>query len=403
MAAPRLDLQGEFFRLKPAGKDTFAPDDFADFSKFLNGDAITQSFVFCISVRNVDDTITEKLEKIRQAFNKARIQIILADNGSDDSTVERCEVFFERAGLPFLLYQFEFESSLDKRMSRIFSLAASYRQNQEVIFSEFHEPTPKFKTSSFSVIATREIRVEAAALIRSLRTFHSEPIFVMCDNVTKEFLKKQEDKDVEFNLGANPKPLEALDKRFRDFVAIKNDFHRVDCIAAKMDALEWALKEAGNTFFLDADIVAVSNLNDGFENELMLSPHYHGGGDMVAAGKFGIFNAGYLWTNNAAVPEAWREIYLKRSKFFEQEGMALFAEQFDVGSFSEFHNVGFWREPFFPKGGVRSWHVHITDCLDDKANAGLRGKYVEHRARVRQELQLQGRADLLAHIKGMKN
>ena len=198
---------------------------------------------------------------------------------------------------------------------------------------------------------------------------------------------------------ASKTQLSKLLAQYRDKVVAPNDFHRVDCIAAKMDAWEWAISEAGDSMFLDADIVAVANLNEGLSHELVLSPHWHGTNDAEAVRKFGLFNAGYLWSNTTAAPEFWREIYCGRSEFYEQEGMALFAERFDLGLFPPTHNVGFWREPDFNITGIKSYHVHMTDALDSKANDGLRNKYIEHRGRVLEELEKLGRFDLLAYLK----
>ena len=78
--------------------------------------------------------------------------------------------------------------------------------------------------------------------------------------------------------------------------------------------------------------------------------------------------------------------------------MAQFVGRFSTELFPPSHNIGFWREPDFPEAGFKSFHAHMTDALDGKANDGLRLKYVEHRARVRATLDELGRFDLLAHL-----
>lgn len=257
------------------------------------------------------------------------------------------------------------------------------------------------RIKSFSVVATEEVADEACILIASLRTFNPEPIFVYCDEASEKKIRKYNFQAIQYNTGADEKSLAAHSERLSGKVAAKNSFHRIDCIAAKMDAWQWAIDEAGASLFLDADIVAVSNLNGGIKGEVMLSPHYHGVPKLETARDFGVFNAGYIWSDQSDAPKIWKDIYENKSNFFEQEGMYLFAQHFDVNFFSRDHNVGFWRDPDFNLN-VRSWHSHMTDALDEKANNGLRVKYQEHRQRVFDWLGEQGRDDLIDFIQCMK-
>jgi hypothetical protein len=79
--------------------------------------------------------------------------------------------------------------------------------------------------------------------------------------------------------------------------------------------------------------------------ELMISPHFHVEDKVNQNKTYGAFNAGYLWTRSLDFPQAWRDVYLTRSKFYEQEGMRHFFEQFDTKTFGKDHNLGFWRYP----------------------------------------------------------
>ena len=41
--------------------------------------------------------------------------------------------------------------------------------------------------------------------------------------------------------------------------------------------------------------------------DVMLSPHYHGGPKHAEAARdFGIFTAGYIWSDNPEAPKVWR-------------------------------------------------------------------------------------------------
>jgi hypothetical protein len=114
-----------------------------------------------------------------------------------------------------------------------------------------------------------------------------------------------------------------------------------------MDCIEWAVWEAGDTFFCDADIVFLKPVDEEIDRsmELMISPHFHVEDKVNQNKTYGAFNAGYLWTRSLDFPQAWRDVYLTRSKFYEQEGMRHFFEQFDTKTFGKDHNLGFWRYP----------------------------------------------------------
>ena len=96
-----------------------------------------------------------------------------------------------------------------------------------------------------------------------------------------------------------------------------------------MDCIEWALWEAKDTFFVDADIVFLKPVDDEIDHsmDLMLSPHFHVEDKVNQNQTYGSFNAGYLWTKSMDFPQAWRDVYTTRSKFYEQEGMVHFFEQ----------------------------------------------------------------------------
>tara|TARA_R110002110_G_scaffold2739_9_gene13105 strand:+ start:2562 stop:3779 length:1218 start_codon:yes stop_codon:yes gene_type:complete len=401
MPAPRLNVNGDHVGLRESGKATFTIENPSDFERLIGSAAVGRfGIVIALTTFNVEARILGDLDRLRGQLAGVRASIIFADNGSTDSTRERVRSWAESGSIDHIFVDFEREPNEQAALGRAVQLARIFStQNAMTVALAIQTPETFRTISSFAIVATEEVADEAAILIAALRTFHAEPVFLTCDKATKASLERHDFRDVQFRLDAEPAKLAKAEKKIRAKVAVKNDFHRVDCIFAKMDAWRWAIDEAGDSLFLDADILPVANLNEGFASELVLSPHHHGGGGLEAVRKFGIFNAGYCWTSNAAAPDFWREVYLGRSDFFEQEGMNLFVEKFDVSTFPRSHNVGFWREPVFETDGLKSWHVHLTDALDAKANSGLRSKYIEHRARVFGHLERIGRRDLLEFIK----
>jgi hypothetical protein len=235
--------------------------------------------------------------------------------------------------------------------------------------------------NSFSVVATQEVWREAAILIFTLRSFHEQPIYILCDSETSERLSGFNFSEVHFDIDADPLILKNTSYN-KD--TVKNDYHRPDCIAKKMDCLERATLLFGNTLFLDADIVVVDSLED-ITHPVMVSPHYHVNDPLENKKTYGAYNAGYLFNSEPDLPQVWRSIYNGRSKFFEQEGMVYFHEKFDVGKFKSPHNVGFWRHPVVPGVGmvtgeeelpyIKSFHAHLTEDLFERADPGLKRVY----------------------------
>ena len=88
-----------------------------------------------------------------------------------------------------------------------------------------------------------------------------------------------------------------------------------------MDCIEWALWEAGDTFFVDADIVFLKPVDEEIDHsmDLMLSPHFHVEDKVNQNRTYGSFNVGYLWTKSMDFPQAWREIYTTRLHFMSRK------------------------------------------------------------------------------------
>ena len=215
---------------------------------------------------------------------------------------------------------------------------------------------------SFSVCANDRAKREVALLIKSIRQFYDCPVFVSCDISTKTFLESLRFKNIEYRVNLEPENLERKDRLVRHVVD-QNDFHSKSIILSKMDSIEWALKEFGETTLVDADIVLIKPIHEDIDQsmDLMISPHFHVEDKVRQNRTYGAFNAGYLWTKSNDFPQAWRDVYLTRSKFYEQEGLIHMFEQFDTRTFSKNHNVGFWR---FPKAWNRG-NLNLQDSVEN--------------------------------------
>lgn len=94
--------------------------------------------------------------------------------------------------------------------------------------------------------------------------------------------------------------------------------------------------------FCDADITFFAQLPNYSENvaDLVVTPHYIKPADEK---KFGIYNAGYVWTRNASMPQLWREA-AKKSRYYDQAALEqVVAKNEKVTETGVETNYGWWR------------------------------------------------------------
>jgi hypothetical protein len=241
--------------------------------------------------------------------------------------------------------------------------------------------------NSFSVVATKECKEELAVLCFSIRRLYDLPIYVLCDSETKKYIEGFSFNNIIYNLSADPEGLAVATEKVKG-VNIDNNFHSAAKIYLKMDCLEQAVIETGNTLFLDADIILAKPVHSDLSThfDVMLSPHYHPTNTLEQNKRYGAFNAGYLWANSQYVAPIWRDLYMSRSSFYEQQGMIWFFEYMDVGILDKSHNFGFCRfakdyinDQIFLKGSgyqdAKSYHLHTVPKTYIKADSGLKAGY----------------------------
>jgi len=245
---------------------------------------------------------------------------------------------------------------------------------------------------SFATVCTNECWEELAIHIFSLRKFHSQPIYVICDTETKIAMSQYDFPDVIYSTSADDLSFENAPKQM-------GTFHNVGIINKKMDALSEAILLFGNSLFLDCDIVAVSPLYSEIKHSIMLSPHYYPQNVEENCKNFGYYNAGYVFSDTSDLPNKWREIFLQRSSFYEQEGMVRLHEDFEIAKFSEKHNVGAWRN-LANLGKVKSFHAHLTDKMFAKADDRLSDSMYSMREFVMRYLR-RNHLDIFDFVRGV--
>ena len=381
MGQPRILHANEFFSLRKIGNNVFRILRVNELAQAL-GAPVMQARALKVQVvlvtHNAAAQIDQTLRDLHAQFAGHNWALLAVDNGSDDSTAETLQNASQ------CIFAALKKTTGEDARQRALTLARAVSDPEAmVLLMELGQPVEMSRTiESFCTVATRELWPEAVILIKSLRRFNREPVFVVCDEDTAKEIKAHKIRDVHIDTGAGGHGLEMARQQTAEFYAGKkrNNFHRPDAILKKMDAMEWAIEETGGTFFLDADIVPVQPIETNLMEPVCLSPHYHP--KPVNGMQFGFFNAGYVLANDPAFPQCWRDLYFNRSAFYEQEGMTYLVEQFPVGVFDRAHNVGFWRRGFEGLDPIASFHVHLTFDLETIADKGLRKVYQNHRNEV---------------------
>jgi hypothetical protein len=107
-----------------------------------------------------------------------------------------------------------------------------------------------------------------------------------------------------------------------------------------MSLLEWAHETCERVLFCDADICFMGPLPEIPNNfELGLSRHEIRTNDEK---RFGVFNAGFVFSGNKTIPSFWRNA-TNSSRFFEQAALEDLEKHFKTYYFPIQNNYGWWR------------------------------------------------------------
>lgn len=114
-----------------------------------------------------------------------------------------------------------------------------------------------------------------------------------------------------------------------------------DFLMEKATIMELALKHHNDTLLFDADVVLLEPvyIRAGSDFQLGVSPHLM---KATESEKYGIYNAGMLWSNQASIGQAWRET-TATSHYFEQAAIEDLVKEYRYFEFGPEHNLGYWR------------------------------------------------------------
>lgn len=359
---------------------TLVPKNSKIFESVLNKNEkshLTDRFRVCLSTASGAESVAKLLSDIEEKMSDKKWIFFVADYSKNEEAFEeiRRHKTSAAAFFPIRLKHAKDKGSAQDAINKI---ADIYEKEYpyKLVFKSENSSEINHKIQSFCFVATKEVKEESAILIKSLRAFHDEPIYIVCDKETEYFLSCIDVSldNVFFRLDMEQKTLDAIDKKYN--FERKNNYHRPECIIKKMDCMSYALENHDNVFFLDSDMVILDSLQENFDKDIFLSPHYHlvGTPDAKNSIEYGFFNAGYLFCAEPDLPSFWKDAYVNDSNFFEQECMSQICEKFDVGFFDRRHNVGFWRKNFSTKIVPKSIHVHAVDNDNLLKNSNLKNE-----------------------------
>jgi hypothetical protein len=379
MATPKLKIDGKLVSIKPINDHIFEPRNINVLKSAVNSSDFRKTkFSLCLVIQDVEEEIEEFLEKTLHKMHKSPCMVFICDVGSKDNTYEKiCKS--KVAPRNTIVLKFD-RIPIDQATLAISKIADIYSEDfpfrvVQTKIKKISSPITR-KIKSFCTVSTHEVKHEVDLMIMSLREFHDQPVYILCDKETKEFLKSKKHKNLFFKVEARREELQKIKKSLDKIVKRRNSFHRPEAILKKMHCMRWAMEENSNTFFLDSDIVVVDSLQENFSHDIVLSPHYDQVGRCKNGLSYGYFNAGYIFCADKTFPDYWEYLYLNRSKFYEQEGMNYIPEKYQIGLFEKGHNVGFWRRlntgSLNSIKNIKSFHAHFDPNIDFKGNAPLR-------------------------------
>jgi hypothetical protein len=321
----------------------------------------------CLFTKDSEREITKQLQEIEKDFSNMEYGLFIADLDSQDSTYDIIKSYNSNAKFYHYL-QFKRSAFVDSiNTTDVIDKVKEFVKSFDsaflpyTIYKDITSKTPKHEIQSFCTVATDNCKVEASILIKSLRRFHEEPIYIVCDSETEKFLTIEGFSNIHYKSVMPKERLKKIkEEMFSNLFYSKKQFHKPECILHKMDAMDFAFEHHENTFFLDADVVVIDSLQENFHKDIALSPHFYKLDSAQDSFKYGIFNAGYIFCADKSFPNYWRDVYLNRSTFFEQEGLNHVLENYDIQTFSNLHNFGFWSK-HEPDINTKSFHVHTIE------------------------------------------
>jgi hypothetical protein len=215
-----------------------------------------------------------------------------------------------------------------------------------------YQPSILFEPAALCTLANEHALHDLELFLKTLTLWNANPppLYVFCTKLVADAIKAFQYPG-KIHIKQALQQYEGLSRAAMEQAPSKKGYPNLfyDFTLEKCALLEWSLKSVSagkkqhGVLFCDADLVwmgPLPRLPAG--KHLALSHHCIKRVDEM---KYGIYNAGCLWTNDAKMPSKWLEAS-KSSRFFEQAALEELALQYNedhLFKFGQEVNYGWWR------------------------------------------------------------
>ena len=166
-------------------------------------------------------------------------------------------------------------------------------------------PIPSASESFCSVVYGDSVE-EAKVFLRTLRLFNVQPVFILCSKKAYEVLSAEGFNNVFFSVdealrrGASTQfPEPEFTRAYSDESPSPEIMHR------KIECIERAVREYGNTIYLDCDMIVTGRFERTSEQDGDIGLACHGFDKGWENHRFGIFNGVQVFCNHAGLQSLW--------------------------------------------------------------------------------------------------
>ena len=287
---------------------------------------------------------------------------------------------------------------------------------EEIRGLELKKGTPAGPESFCTIIDVNGLW-EGIFSLYSIRLFHDQPIYVICDKETEQMIKSFGFKDVYCKSSVNEESNSKISKGIfnggsKSYKKEWHYFHPIELMFRKPDAVDFALSENGNTLMVDGDIYYVKPIDVFIDTEVALYPqcanYFLKTNDEwreKMEARYGVYTGSMVYTSCKDFSDWWRLETVKSSVYYEQECLSRASDAYDVGHFPmteqvlSYHFQGYgdmsdfldvpcedvldhtgWKIDnglHIQSGEVTSFHFHL-----DLGGVKARGQSIDYNAKI---------------------
>ena len=202
--------------------------------------------------------------------------------------------------------------------------------------------------ASFCTVIDSNALWEGLFCLYTIRKFHDQPIYVICDKEAEEHIKVSGIEGVRSRASIDSESNDDIDSDFNGGFNSYNEkwdhYHPIAILFRKPDAMAFAMEENENALFLDCDVYYMEPFTVEIDSEVGLYPsHVNFGYDddhrLNMEKKFGVATAGYVYSSRKDFPEWWRDAIKNDSDYYDQECLSRAEKKYTVKFFPASHHL----------------------------------------------------------------